>query len=842
MKGLLRANMKAHGARYRGTAIAVALATAFILAAFGLTGAVQYSAQRSVAQEVTGAEGVVANIYPRGTEDRADELGNRILEQIKDDPKLHVEPIYQTRDELHVPGRSETQFIVLGQVKPEPFGNQEVKEGSLPTKAGEIALPEFVQLNGKPAIGDTVSFTGVEGDFKITGFLKQSNGITFGPMGVVASGQIPKIDEYAILTSIIFASDSMSGSEVTEYVRGEISKMSGDFSDFSVENDVVTAHKYVEQQMEGIAEGMSGMLAVALIFPGIAAITAIIVISTTFQVMLAQRKRELALLRAIGADAGQIRRLMIRENLLVGLISSLIGLVLGVGVSVLVNKLMHITSTYLDAFLAIPLWGYIAALIIGVLMTLIAGIRPAMQAGSLSPMVALAPVDSDKVEKSKRLARLITGLVVTIIGAAIIALTVMNKDFGVEPAQFGIAFIGGAVSFIGVLILLTWLVPYITRGFGKLFARSSITVEMAGENTWRNPARTGATGTALTLGVTLVVMMMVGATSVENSILSEIDTKRPIDFVISTDGSEITNAERQRVQDMKHVEQVIESKSFIVEGESIDPDAFEDEPTQLQFIEGRDLSGIAHSPILPPKDGTIGVNGWLWDESETLTFENEGKSLTLDAEVARTPFYTVSPTDYEALRELYGERATDTSVLYIRIEEGLSIGDVSELSSNLTSAVEGGMASGSAEERAAMVMMIRTMLISTIVMLAVSVVVALVGVTNTLALSVVERRRENAMLRALGMTKAGIRKMIRWETLLIAGVSIVIGVALGIGFGAFGVSALPIEGEFTRHIIVPWAQVGGAVAIALIAALLASILPARQAAKASPIEALADIQ
>ncbi|MDO5035183.1 MAG: FtsX-like permease family protein [Actinomycetaceae bacterium] len=838
MKGLLTANLKAHGARYRATAIAVALATAFILTAFGLTGAIEYSARMSVASEVSGAQGIVYDIPRESTDNPADKTGNIILNKLEEDPAVEVETIYYESEHYTTATSAEGGYLGIAEVRSEPFHNPKVVEGKMPSAPGEIAIPDFAKNNLKVKLGDELTAEYAGEKFKLVGTLEVANGLSFMPSALVAKGEIQKLYPDAVPSSLLFRVDGKNDAEAVKHVQALIASAGVDFNE---EEFVHSADEYVELQMEDIAEGMSSLILTALVFPGIAAATAIIVISTTFQVMLAQRKRELALLRAIGADSRQIRSLMIRENLLVGLLSSVIGIVIGAVAATLINKLSSITPTYMDSFLAIPLWGYVSALAIGVLITLIAGIRPALQAGSLSPMVALAPVESEAVQKNKRFVRLGLGIAITVLGGAITTLAVMSEDFGIEVQEFGIAFLGGLVTFVGALTLLTWLVPYITRGVGKLVGKGSVTFQMAGENTWRNPARTGATGTALILGVTLVTMMMVGAKSVESSILTEIDQKRPIDFVISTDaGRPLTDSEIAGIRETEGVEQVVESRAFYV-APTENPVDGEMPFMELKFIEGKELSGVAHSPVVSPEVGKIGVNGWLYDpEVKTLTFGPEGRTRTFQTEVARTPDYTLATSDFEALRDIYGEEATDTSVLYVRIKDDLSISQVIELTSTISEQVEMPFVEGSAGERAAMLLAIRSMLIATIVMLAVSVLVALVGVTNTLALSVVERKRENAMLRALGMTKGDLRRMITWETVLMAGISIVIGSALGIGFGALGLAALPLEGV-NRMLIIPWGQVGAAALIALIAALLASIMPARQAAKASPVGALADV-
>lgn len=836
MKGLLSANMKSHGSRYRATVIAVALAVAFILTAFGLAGALQYSAKASVASNVLGADGIISDVVYQNLDDSVQNPTDKIWEHLKNDPKVHGEPIYVGIEEVTVPGGADSGFLRIAQVRPEPFGNPKLAEGKLPAASDEVALPEFVKANLSVKVGSKVKMTGIDREFKISGFTEVENGINSAPSILYAAGQIPKLYEDRYVSEVVFNVEGKKGDAAVEYVRAEAHKI---LPDLDTEEIVLSSEEYVEKQMEDIAEGMPAVLAVVLVFPGIAAVTAIIVISTTFQVMLAQRKRELALLRAIGADARQIRGLMIKENLIVGLLASIAGLLLGAVSSTLLNKFTKIVPEWADAFLAIPLWGYASALAIGVLITLIAGIRPAFQAGNLSPMVALEPVDSAAVQKSKRLTRLIFGIVITGIGLACITIATVSPDFGKEAAQFGLAFLGGMVSFIGVLMLLTWLVPYITRGIGKLIGKNSVTFQMAGENTWRNPARTGATGTALVLGITLVTMMIVGAKSVETSVLTEIDEKRPIDLIVSTeDNRPLTDAEITAINKTENVTQVAITKAFRVPaGDAADPMG----NGYMQINEAIDLSKVAHTDVATPPEGTVAVDGWLYDPDEgTKQFSAGDKSMTFAVQAAHTPNYTLSSKDFEAVRAMYGDEAVDSSVAFVRIKDGLSISQVLETRNNLMDKVQAPQVGGSALERAAMVLAIKSMLIATVVMLAVSVLVALVGVTNTLALSVVERRRENAMVRALGMTKGDLRRMITWETVLIAGVATVVGVAMGIGYGALGLHALPI-GEATRHLVIPWDQVAVAALISFLAALLASIMPARLAAKASPVEALADV-
>ena len=837
MKGLLSANLRAHGKRYTATSIAILLATTFILLCFGVAGGFAYSMKMSVAAEVDGAQGVVTEILMDS--DEAD-TGTKALEALRNDPKIdYVEPLYSGNWRVLKPeqdGEASTIAAMrFDEIRPEPFKQVKLIDGRLPEKTGEITLSEADANTLSATIGDTVyeevyawmDDSGVEAQsFKVVGITETPTGLSL-PTSFVPHGKITELFPGTQPDAILFATKGMSDKQASEHVKDVV-------KEFDLADSVKTNDEYVKDQMSQVSASLASMLVVVLVFPGIAAITAIIVISTTFQVMLTQRQRELALLRSIGADSKQIRRLMLKENLLVGLISSALGIVLGTVLAVIVNKGSELTPTNLAAFEAIPWWGYVATLISGLIITLAAGLRPALRASRLSPMVALQPVESQQVAQKRRTARMVTGIVVTLVGVIILAITFLSDGFGDNEGLFFFAFLGGAISFFGVLTLMTWLLPYITRGVGNLFGRKSITMQVAGENTWRNPARTGATGTALILGLTLVVMMMVGARSMQTTVTTEIDQKRPIDVTVQMrQPRQLSEEELKKISSVENVAQVIEVPSFI----------FENEGEVYTINEGRELSGVAHSPLMAPKRGTIAVNGWLWDEDvKTMSFTVDGKTFEFATEVAPTEALTLSPDDFKALRDALGDQAVDSTVLYIRIADDLGTTEVDKVNSDIRAVANDVLLGGSAKERAMMMTSIKSLLIATVVMLGVSIVVALVGVANTLALSVSERRRENGLLRALGMTRGNIRAMITWETLLIGGMSVLIGIALGIGYGILGLEAIPFGEDVNRVIAIPWGQVALAAAIAIGSALLASILPARSAAKVPPVEALAAIE
>ncbi|MDO5720566.1 MAG: ABC transporter permease [Actinomycetaceae bacterium] len=827
MKGLLTANVRAHGSRYAATAIAIALATMFILTCFGVAGGFQANVRHTVAADVGGSDYVVEfTADPSGMADRGPDAPSgydAVARDVEALPDVEaVTYMYDDFIELHQTATGRKTFFGLKEAKPEPFKNIPAVSGRLPQASGEIAIDEPTAKALSLTVGDEVELLAEkEVPATVVGII-ESPALSFSTV-TVAPGQVKELREYATPKGMLVAATASDQDALVQAITDE-------FDRTDVSNvEITQTDQYIQKQIDSFSDQLSAVFGIVLIFPALAAITAIIVISTTFQVLLTQRQRELALLRSIGADAGQVRSLLLRENFLVGTVSSLIGIGIGVLISGLVNSVAQLTHSFAEGVQVVPLWAYPTTLAFGLFITLAAGIRPAIRASRVPPIRALNPNDPESTARKKRLGRLIVGLIITLVGGAIMVFAITRQDFGEEPTPFLIAFLGGFITFIGVLVLMTWAMPYVTQLLGRILGARGLTFKLAGENTWRNPARTGATATALILGLTLVVMMMVGARSIEYSVKTELDERRPIDLTVTSLDNEVSTEQLDQFKQIKGVEDVLTMRAVNVEVDG-EPDI---------IAEATDLSSVARQEIAMPSDGQVAVwVGAVGSVDNTIQVDAGDQSFRYSFFDSRTPIFTVTEKDFKELEAATGAPGQER-VVVLKLKEDLSVADVNFVVTESQSIIPKAKVFGGAPERAAMTSVIDGLLIGVIVMLGVSIVVALVGVANTLALSVVERKRENALMRALGLTRGGLRSLLSAEAFVIAVSSIVVGIALGIGFGWFGVEAMPLGDEVGRRLVISWPEVGLAALVALVAALLASVIPGHLAAKATPVEALA---
>ena len=399
-------------------------------------------------------------------------------------------------------------------------------------------------------------------------------------------------------------------------------------------------------------------------------------------------------------------------------------------------------------------------------------------------------------------------------------------------ASFGLSLL----CLVGILITCTVIVPAATKLFGKLWP--GMLARMARENTVRNPGRTAATGTSIVIGVTLVVTMMVGASSMRDSLINEVNERRPFDISVSSFSDEALSSDIQsRISSTDGVAATVPVYSTVgganAEDGTIAPGGSgSEEPGAMQILGEPNYSTVAHSSVDQIDDATVMVSLGSLDGKNIKLCAAEGSCMTLKAKYDKnsTAPYKVSQANLLKI----APKAPITGMI-VKLKDGASATAVQK---NLEKIDTGLSVGGSAIEREMYTGIINRMLLIVVALLGVSVLVALVGVANTLSLSVAERTRENGLLRALGLTKRQMKSMLALEALFISVTGALIGTGCGIFFGAIGILALPLEGV-TVFITIPSMQILAVVMIAILAALLASWLPGRRAAKVSPSVALA---
>ncbi|MFJ4027741.1 ABC transporter permease [Paenarthrobacter sp. NPDC089989] len=591
-----------------------------------------------------------------------------------------------------------------------------------------------------------------------------------------------------------------------------------------IERPVIeTAQEKVTSTVAMLSAGQDQLTIVLLAFAGVAILVSTLVVANTFSVLVAQRTRELALLRCLGAGRGQIRGSVLLEALVVGFASS----VLGVGAAIgLMSGLVAWARTQPEqsfATLAVPPSAVIAGLAAGMLLTVVAALVPAKAATAVAPLAALRPADDASVRNRRGKVRLALGVAGLLGGTALLV-------FGSINVSLPVALLGGAMSFIGILLCSTLFIPTVVAWAGRLAAPAGVPGKLAAVNATRNPARTSATAAALLIGVTLVSLMMTGASTARQAFNSTLAETYPVDLAAQT-GSTDTTEGVKRIAALDGVDAAAFLRPV---GELTNP-ATPDGGTTVYAISGSDASAVLRDAKLRPVPGTV----YLPEDSTpgTADITTPAGPVSLEATVLKTrhvpPFVEQSAIPGGTLPETPG-------MVWVKVSDAVSGDRVQALQKDIASilGIPERTVSGSAIERATFNSIIDVLLLVVTGLLGIAVVIALIGVANTLSLSVLERTRENSLLRALGLTRGQLRGMLAIEAVLVAGVAAVLGAGLGVVYGWLGAQST-LGGMAEVVPSVPWLQLAAVFGVAVVAGLLASVVPARRAARLSPVEGLA---
>lgn len=839
---LLRANLRTHGRRYFSTGLAVAISTAFIIVTLLFTNTTTSALTRSIREAYRGTTALVT-IDP-SRDDNAEEPTPESVTQQFASVTSQIEKIpgvtavgISTQYPLMGKAHDEREAFFLSPLLPDPFLSLKYTQGKAPSTASEITIPSTSATELGLQVGETLTLTsqGTESahDFTVSGIYDSGSNITAasyvtteGFTSAVGMGPTGQIRVATNLSGDKYGNPSAAEQDTwVKTLESNLSTVNG--------VKVRSAASEIEQQLKTIQVSGALLTAIALIFPAIAILVASVVVSSTFKVILQQRRRELALLRALGADVQQVRSLVRRETYAIGAISSFIGVILGIlvggfglGHMVEGENFLSIVAS-LSIPYAIGVWAF------GTLLTVFVGRKPAREVSQVPPIAALSPVnEADASSRAARRLTLVVGLFLAVVGGGCLLAALKISS---ATQKFALSFCMSMACLIGILLICTVIVPTLTKLFGRLWP--GMLARMARENAVRNPGRTSATGTSIVIGVTLVVTMMVGASSMRDSLINEVNERRPFDLSVSTiTAGELSSDIQARVASTEGVAASIPAHSIYgtvkLEGEAPAGNGDGDADEQSQIFGEPDYSTVAHSKVEQIDDSTVLVGMEAWNGKDLKVCSNEGKCLTLKGKYTKNFNGTYEISEANLLKLNPKAPVTD---MIVKLKDGVSAASVQKDLAKIDSSL---IVNGSALEREMYSKMIDQMLLIVVGLLGVSVLVALVGVANTLSLSVAERTRENGLLRALGLTKRQMKTMLALEAVFISVTGAIIGSALGIFFGAVGILALPLEG-LTIFITIPWIQIAAVIGIAVLASLVASWLPGRRAAKVSPSAALA---
>lgn len=786
---------------------------------------------------------------------------------VRPDVSAYVE---MTKDDVHYSG------MTISTVTPATLMPIELTQGDWPD-GDEIAIPDSAAELLGVGVGDTVEVASYSEDtFDLT-----VSGITEDPNNAYSYyGGASAVDETMLGT--LYGMDGGAGIgavdcyglylSIDESDGGVDSRTLDDISALAPDGyELMDRATSEERTLVLYGGGETNVITTfMLVFGVLAMFVAAMVIANTFQVLVAQRRRTLALLRTIGAKKRQLYLSVVAEAMLLGLIASLAAVAASIGVMQVIG-MCGVRFEGIEFHTVLTPQVFIVPIGFGVVVTVLASLSSARTATSVTPLEALQPLEFSERGTAGRV-RLIVALAMTAVGAAVTAFTVvdtwrsangaasLSADNGTMVLLMAMA--GVMVFFLGVLLCANRWVPLVLRGVGALVSLIGPSSTIASANIQKNPRRVAATSSALLIGVALVATLGTGAACARQTFAAALDGRYSVDIQISGEG-----VDRSMLDTVRDVDGVAETELVAV--------------NEMLWDSDDDMSSVMQTYALTEQQARTVMNGDAFDEladgvllmpGAVVDAAGYGDELADGATVSGTfnPDYqedgtadgtpldlTVHTASFRGLYSgywVYGlvTPATlddagitpDGYEVWVKTDGSVEPADLINELQNALSSYEGVYVSGAVAERVAWDEMVNMLLLVLVALLAVAVIISLIGVANTLSLSVIERTRESATLRAIGMTRGQLRRSLAVEALLIAVVSGVVGVLLGTVFGWIGsyiVFTSFTSGAVDRVMLVfDWTTAGVILLVAVVAALLASVFPARRAVRTPPVEALAE--
>ena len=897
-----RANLRASKKKYILTGIGIAISSFFISAVLMLTSSLQATLDATIGDIYANSQNVVISAGAANQDDANSTakfpMSNDTIKKLQESPEVSSSWILYSFSGTYGADKEKVTYASTPPSKDlAPFDI----EGNLPSKDTELLVAKSFAEKHNLKIGDKVTMPNIvtsatdkdnakDTEYTLTATFstgisdsQMSNNIFIGGTSLADIARQLADEEGGIVSDPAkpmapqaFIKLKNNTQESRDALQKELNTGDKNTTPKVFSNTQMMDH--LKKQLSSLFDALGTVL---IAFAILALLVSSFVISNTFAVLVGQRTRELALLRTLGARGGSLVRMLLMESLVIGLFFSIIGSAAVYAVGGILNAMF---STFIVNFSPV-------AFIVGVLMctvvTVLASLVPARTALRISPISAMSANTEQAVKKPSIIGGII-GVVLAIAGGILTTAALKDNNGGTAITTIMWACLLYALA---VFLLTPWILLPLVRIIGSVLRGQ--TGKLALANSLRSPKRTVSTGRAVLVGTLVIGIVLTGHSVLSTSIAKELDRLYPVTAYAPFGESSVTNSSASvtkaknvadKIKGLKNVEAVSVGSAAGVIEYTAKPDNADsiNLKDNVMSLSNDDLHKVSTGESnINLKDDEVLVPQDIWDLGK---FDNNtrlkltGPLGTVEAKPIKAetkePFFVVNPAtgakvqdasnpqpatseqampedpaaqealmkaakENPALARSFAARGTATMVL-MRAKTPLTSSDNSQLQSELAKANDGTEFQGGLSIRKSNDQSLSIMLNASLILLALAVVIAVIGVANTMTLSVNERRRENAMLRSLGLSRKQLRRMVSTEAVMITLGALAMGIVSGVLIGLV-LSRVLVRAIREAMEMVPALPITGMVlvlVVGLFAAFAASAIPAFRSARQSPVEGL----
>ncbi|MCO5968143.1 ABC transporter permease [Actinoallomurus soli] len=825
------AGLRAHLLRLMLTALAITLGVGFVAGTFVLTDTMKAGFDR---QFTASAQKVSVAVL---TDDKkipdATLRAVRAVQGVQDAQGL----VRGDAALLGKDGRAYGETPTLGMsIVTGPLARYTITKGRAPGGPGEAVLEKGVAGHTGYRVGDTIRVLDKKGtahSFTVTGLVDVGVDQEIGFRGAVGFTE-PVARQMTGEPGYVEVDVKGAAGVSNDRLRAAVAAAAGP------SYTTVTSHGLAKRLAATSGLNVDDIATFFLAFALVALFVAALVIYNTFNILIAQRTREMALLRCVGATRGQVFRGVLVESVVVGLLASVLGVLIGIGLGYGAALIFDSGSGVPGGSLVVSPTPFFVGIPVGLAVTVLSALMPARAATRVPPVAALRTQSEGRVRGRAGIARIVVGALLGVAGVGVAALA-LTATPGKGPFLEIVA--AGALVFLGVIALSPLIVGALSGVVGGLPARVfGVPGRLALANSRRNPKRAAVTTVALTVGVTLMTMFSVALASVRTTADNNIRDHFPVDYRLTAqsgpDDRPIPGAAVAHLRADPQFSAVIEVRtaSATVGGRK------QDVSSVTQGALGHELKPkISAGSLADLRPGALVLHD---DDAKmfgvrvggTVPVRTAHGTMTLRVAAITSGEESVLPDillDQSDFTRSFGPK--DPEQVYLIAGKGVSA-DASRAAVNKAlrdyPAVR---VSSAADIKDQLSKALDQAFLLVAALLALAIVISLIGIANTLTLSVVERTRESALLRALGLTRRGLRRMLSLEALIISLIGALVGVVMGTALGWAAISAAVDDAALG----LPVGRIVLFILLAAVAGVVAAIMPGRRAARTSIVESLA---